>query len=98
MAKLEELLSGKSLSTVNQIDKHNKAVAGKIFGNMITVATKKRMAMQLDGSRIKKIRVRLLSGNFWFTPYIYNNKLYLAHDWFICSGADVFGQNVNRVS
>ena len=34
----------------------------------------------------------------WFTPYIYNNKLYFKNSTGIMPGSLIFGKSVNRVS
>jgi len=97
MGKIAEFLTDESKKTLEKTSKNSKKVAGTIFNNMLQVAKKKKMAIQFEGNRVKKIRVRILSGNFWFTPYIFNDQLYLAHDWFVAKGSDVFGNGVNKV-
>lgn len=99
MGTISQLLSEKDLNLMEKHKANHRVQAGKIFSNMVKVATKRKLMMQLDGNRIKKIRIyfKSLGGFVWFTPYIHNDKLYLAHDWFVASGKDVFGPGVNRV-
>jgi hypothetical protein len=99
MGNLLEHTNGESTLNLKRLQTKNKVKAGIIFNNLLTVATKRKLIIQFEKDRIKKIRVHLKAcGKYmWFTPYIYNDKLYLAHDWMVAKGKDIFGANINRV-
>ena len=99
MGNLLEHTNEQSLLNLKKVQSKNKVNAGIIFNNLITVAKKRKLIILYEETRIKQIRVYLKAcGKYiWFTPYIFNDQLYLAHDWFVAKGSDVFGANVNRV-
>lgn len=110
MATIEQKIGEKSAQNVEKLRFSNKKIAGTIFDNMVRLATSKRYALSIKENRVTSVRVPIFdvertSGiNFkavvkkiWFTPYIYNNELYLKNDDGYIAGKLIFGNSVNRV-
>jgi hypothetical protein len=97
MATLEQKIDKKSLQTLENHKKNGKVVAAKIFDNMLRKANKSRLALSIKDNRIKQIRIEILGGKIWVTPYIHNNKLFLNQGLLLFKGEDIFGKSVNKV-
>ena len=96
MSTLEQKIDKKSMQTLENCKKNSRVVAAKIFDNMVRIASKKKFALSIKDNRIKQIRIKMLGGNIWVTPYIHNNKLFLNQGLLLINGEDVFGKSVNK--
>jgi len=96
MNTLEQKIDKKSMQTLENCKRNSKVVAAKIFDNMLRIASKKKLALSIKDNRIKQIRIELLGGKVWVTPYIHNNKLFLNQGLLLIKGEDIFGKSVNK--